>query len=204
MRTNYLFFFLGLLLLVFAVVFADKIKPLQPYTNASEPTSLALQLPRAQVRATVVSLTSDTNISCEGTCPPHEYPRDTGVLRIDEVKEVTNPSNITLSGIEAGRVIAVEFAYSARPAKIHPVVSGEVTTSPDEGDDGVVSKQTNPETLKPITKVDGYYIFPVESAQALEEEDTLLPGLQVGTTIETTLDIGWVNGVLVGNYTIVR
>ena len=49
----------------------------QEQVNLDNPEPISF-LPSIEFEATVVSLSLDDNIACEGICPAYQYPKDTG------------------------------------------------------------------------------------------------------------------------------
>lgn len=158
------------------------------------------ELARAPIvilEATVISLSPDTNIACEGVCPGYEYPIDTGVIKIDKIISIDNPYNSTLIGIEEGNEIQVSFFFSSRSAKIRVIPAPEAGSVPPETPVAHVLT-----SAKPIPKENGYFIYESESPSVTEVTETVLPGLEVGSKFKATGSI-MQGTILIGEYELI-
>ena len=151
---------------------------------------IGTQVPTIKLEATVISLSLDTNIECEGKCPGYEYPKDTGVIRIDKIISMDNPYNWNLDEIKEGNEITVQFDYSARPAKIKMVPVSSVDTH-------------IPTFAKPIPKEDGYFVYVIESTSVKEETEEILPALNVKSKFRAIISYSSPTRISVGKYEII-
>jgi len=168
----------------------------QPQDGSPDP-SMA-ELPSVDLEATVVSLNTDENVECEGVCPAYEYPKDTGVVRIDKIIS-TNYGDTgleSLEGIKEGGEIAVQFQYSARPAifRLIPAPEQPAPTDPETPVSHV------PSSARPAPVEDGYFVYAHESGIVEEETDTILPGLEVGSKFRATINYISSNMIVVSRY----
>jgi outer membrane murein-binding lipoprotein Lpp len=161
--------------------------------------TISVQVPTIKLEATVISLSLDTNIECEEKCPGSEYPRDTGVIRIDRIISVENPNNWDLDEIKEGNEITIEFDYSARPAKIR------IVPVPKENDPASSETPIShvPTFANPIPKEDGYFVYVIESPLVAEESETILPGLDVGLKFTGTIGYSSPTKISIGKYEII-
>ena len=166
-----------------------------------EPKPAVVKVPTIDIEATVISLSLDTNIECEGKCPGYEYPKDTGVIKIDNILSIHNPNNWELKGIKEGNEIKVKFDYSARPAKIRMVPTGRTSTSLVPASETSVSHI--PTFAKPIPKEDGYFVYVIESTLVTEDTETILPGLDSGSKFKATVSYSSPIRISVGKYEII-
>lgn len=154
-----------------------------------------MQCPTINLEATVISLSPDTNIECENKCPGYQYPKDTGVIRIDKI---ISGNYQKLKGIEEGSEITVQFDYSSRPAKIRMIpVSEEPSNSPEEPVSHV------PTFAEPIPRENGYFIYNIETNLVGEETEIILPGLKVGSKFRATINYCSPDMISVGKYEII-
>jgi len=155
------------------------------------------EAPHFIVEATVVFLSLDDNVACEGICPAYEYPIDTGIIRIDNLS-FEDDAPMSLEGIEEGENLSIRFGFSARPTKIRRTPSANQTTSdlPD------IPTSGRPAFADPVHKEDGYFVYVFESTLVTVETETVLPGLDVGSRFTATVWYG--DGVIqdsaVGEY----
>jgi len=157
-----------------------------------------MQCPTINLEATIVSLSPDTNIECENKCPGYQYPKDTGVIRIDKIISIDNSANWELKGIEEGSEITIEFDYSSRPAKIRMIPALEETSnSPEEPVSHV------PTFAEPIPRENGYFIYNIETNLVGEEIEIILPGLEVGSKFRATINYCSPDMISVGKYEII-
>lgn len=166
-----------------------------------EPKPAMVKVPTIDIEATVISLSLDTNIECEGKYPGYEYPKDTGVIKIDNILSIHNPNNWELKGIKEGNEIKVKFDYSARPAKIRMVPAGKTSTSSVPASETPISHI--PTFAKPIPKEDGYFMYVIESTLTTEETETILPGLDSGSKFKATVSYSSPTRISVGKYKII-
>ena len=152
--------------------------------------------PTIDLEATVISLSPDTNIECENKCPGYQYPKDTGVIRIDKI---ISGNYQELKGIEEGSEITIEFDYSSRPAKIRmiPALEAPTSNSPEEPVSHI------PTFAEPIPRENGYFIYIIETNLVDEETETILSGLEVGSKFRATINYCSPIMISVGKYEII-
>lgn len=156
-------------------------------------------MPVYEVEATIVILTPDKNIECEGNCPGYEYPIDTGIIKIDKIISVTNPDNVGLNGYKKGDRIEVRFLYSSRPAKIIYTPASSSATSSVEPEKPVSSDILN----KPISKQDGLFVYEIETSSVDQAQEVFLSGLEEGMKIKTNISLESPSSGLIMKYTII-
>ncbi len=179
---------------------------LAQFTPSSEqpvPPPQIMRVPQIDVQATVVALTEDPNTPCENKCPQTEYPRDTGVLKIERVYRLNETNYGPFETLREGDTLPVTFGYSSRPAKIRRIPSPQESLPPPGvmAPNKAISHTIALETRGPAQKENGYYIFTIENPNATVASETTLTGLSIGTSIRTTVD--YTTEALVGQYTIV-
>ena len=158
------------------------------------------KVPTISLGATVVSLSTDTNIECEGKCPGNVYPKDKGVIRIDKILSINNPYNWELEGVEEGNEVQIELYYSSRPAKVKRIpASARAKTAGDNSS----SVSGVPTFAKPIPKEDGYFIYEFETTLLDKETETILPGLKVGSKLSATISYSSPTMITVYQYQII-
>lgn len=170
-----------------------------PQDGSPEPAMA--ELPSIELEATVLSLSIDENIECENVCPAYEYPKDTGVVRIDRIIS-TNYGDTgleSLEGMEEGGEITIQFQYSSRQAKIRLVPKSEepITGGPD------TPVSHTPSSAYPVPIEDDYFVYTHESTLAEEETETILPGLEVGDKFRATLNYIFSDMIVVGKYEVI-
>ena len=148
------------------------------------------------LEATIVSLSPDTNIECENKCPGYQYPKDTGVIRIDKI---ISGNYQELKGIEEGSEVTIEFDYSSRPAKIRtiPALEEPTSNSPEEPVSHI------PTFAEPIPRENGYFIYYIETNLVVGEIEIILPGLEIGFKFRATISYCSPNMISVGKYEII-
>lgn len=161
-----------------------------------EPKPAMVKVPTIEIEATVISLSLDTKIEGEEKYPGYEYPKDAGVIKIDNILAIHNPNNWELKGIKEGNEVTVKFDYSARPAKIRIVPAGK---TPPAGETPVSHVPT---FAKPIPKENGYFVYVIESTLVTEETETVLPGLDSGSKFKATVSYSSPTRISVGKYEI--
>ncbi len=132
------------------------------------------------VEGTIERLILDEREECRNTCSVLEYPIDEAFVRIENVVDVKNPTNLMISNeLKNGNLLHVRLTFSGRPAKV--LLSQRPETSP-----GSRSYYLKPRISK---LVNGTLHFEAEKVGKLSDSEFYLAGLSRGKRIRAQIDL---------------
>ncbi len=200
MTRNNLFFLLGCLILIVAVMTIVPPKKRSIAIDEDVRADIA-QLPQITFEGTVTGLVFDTRTECFNICPANDFPQDVGNILIDKIINVDNPSQMTIENISEDRAVAVSFWYSARPALVisEPIIA---TPMPDSTDPNT-SVSSPIANNDPAAYADGKFTYRIPTKLPPRAEDNL-PGLKIGDKIRTTMTYGYAGTNTIGSYEIIH
>jgi len=142
------------------------------------------EIPAIKLQAVVISLYPDTNTACEGICPGNMYPKDRGVILVEQTLSEENSVALNQRAIEVGKEIQVEFIYSCRPAKIRMIPA---SAAGDRGQGNSSGISAAPTFAKPIPRENGYFLYEFVNTLVENKMESILSGLEVGSRFTTTI-----------------